>query len=92
MSEETVEREPVTLEQALAKLEEMHEIVASMKQCNPNIHEIRAMIFDRWRTVLWEAIPVVKEFLLSNGDAFNVKPGKVEVLKKRMVVKLPKKR
>jgi len=86
MSEETVEREPVTLEQALTKLEEMHEVVASMKQCNPNIHEIRAMIFDRWRTILWEGIPVVKDFLLSNGDAFNRKEGKGTP---KRIVKLP---
>ena len=86
MSEETVEREPVTLEQVLIKLEEMHEVVASMKQCNPNIHEIRAMIFDRWRTILWEGIPVIKDFLLSYKD---YKKSKAVMSAPKRIVKLP---
>jgi len=63
MDENTEQKPAITVEAANASLMQMHEVAAAMKQCNPNIHEIRAMIFDRWRTILWENIFTLQIFL-----------------------------
>ena len=83
-------------EQVLFKLEELHEVVAAMKQCNPNMTPIRTMVFDRWRTILWEGLPLIKEFLLKYGNEVNLsaKPGFAAggiVQKKRVLYLKPKK-
>ncbi len=84
MSEELTEQKPaITLEEAKFCLNEIYEVAAAMKQCNPNMTPIRAMILDRWRNILWEKIPIVQLFI---NQHFAEKP--VEVKPSR-VIKVP---
>lgn len=63
MPENTEQKREITIGHVMNQLMEMHEVVAAMKQCNPNMNPIKAFVFSRWRDILWDGLPIIKEYI-----------------------------